>query len=386
MPQNKIIYIVAILTMMLTSCIKNYEPVIESKDAVKYVVSGQVSTGEQVQRINVSITSPIGKPKYLPVTNCTVTIIDDNGGSYSAADVNKGNYEVYIPENMLVKGRSFKVEIVTPEGINIVSDFDQMQECPDVDSVYYIVEDLPTPNPEKVIRGIQFYIDLKAQSSTCRNFRWEGIETYEYHSTWPREWWYDGQIHHIFPADYSRFICWRTALVQNIFTLSTENLAANAYQLFPLHFVNNYSSPRLVYGYSLLINQYALSEAAYAYWDKLRINSTEQGGLYEKQPLAIRGNMHNVTNPDQAVLGFFGASAVKSKRIFVSNVQNLPIEYLPSCKPNALRKGFADIDPRDYPAYIYGDAEGYSLASLDTECVDCLSLGGTNVKPAFWPF
>jgi len=386
MPQNKIIYIITLLTIVLTSCIKNYEPVIESNDAVKYVVSGQVSTGEQVQRINISITSPISKPKYIPVTNCTVTIVDDNGGTYSATDVNKGNYEVYIPENVLVKGRSFKVEIVTPDGVTIVSDFDQMQECPDVDTVYYIVQELPTPDPEKVTRGIQFYVDLKAENVSCRNFRWEGIETYEYHSTWPREWWYDGEIHHIFPADYSRFICWRTALVKNIFTLSTENLATNAYQRFPLHFVNNYASPRLVYGYSLLINQYALSEAAYAYWDKLRINSSEQGGLYEKQPLAIRGNMHNVTNPDQNVLGFFGASAVKSKRIFVSNVPNLPLEYNPHCRPNALRKGFADIDKRDYPAYIYGDAEGYSLASLDTECVDCLTLGGINVKPAFWPF
>lgn len=386
MPQNKNRYIIAMLTIVLSSCIKNYEPVIESNDAVKYVVSGQVSNGEQIQRINISITSPISKPNYIPVTNCTVTIIDDTGGTYSATDVNKGNYEAYIPENVLVKGRSFKVEIVTPDGITIVSDFDQMQECPDVDSVYYIVQELPTPDPEKVIRGIQFYVDLKAENVSCRNFRWESIETYEYHSTWPREWWYDGEIHHIFPADYSRFVCWRTGLVKNIYTLSTENLAANAYQLLPLHYVNNVSSPRLVYGYSLLINQYALSEAAYAYWDKLRINSSEQGGLYEKQPLAIRGNLHNVTYPDQNVLGFFGASSVKSKRIFVSNVQNLPLEYSPACKPNILLKGFADIDPRDYPTYIYGDAEGYSMASLDTECVDCLTVGGTNVKPAFWPF
>jgi hypothetical protein len=386
MLRNKIICLGVIFAAMLTSCIKSYEPVIESKDAVKFVVSGQVSSGDLIQRINVSMTSSISDPEYIPVSGCTVTVLDDKGNSFAATDVTKGNYEVYIPETNLIKGTSFKVEIVTPDNVILVSDFDQMQECPDMDSVYYIVEDVPTNDPEKVIKGIQFYVDLKAENTLSRNFRWEAIETWEYHSTWPREWWYDGQIHHIWPPDYSRMVCWRTALVKNIFTLSTQNLAANAYQYFPLHYVDNITSARLVYGYSLLVRQYALSEAAYAYWDKLRINSTEQGGLYEKQPLAVRGNMHNVTHPDQFVLGYFSASAVKSKRIFVSNVPNLPIEYSPNCMPNFLRKGFADIDKRDYPAYMLGDVEGFQMATLDTECVDCLTVGGTNVKPAFWPY
>jgi hypothetical protein len=170
-------------------------------------------------------------------------------------------------------------------------------------------------------------------------------------------------------------------MVKNIFTLSTENLEQNAYKSFPLHFVDNFSTPRLMYGYSLLIKQFALSNAAYSFWEKLRINSTDQGGLYDKQPLAIRGNLRNVTNQDQDVLGFFGVSAMKSKRIFVSNIAT---EYVMDCAPIALR-GFYEITPRDYPAYLYGDEYGYSLALLLPECVDCLVSKGTNVKPEFWP-
>ncbi len=385
MRQNNIFLKVATLAIMLTSCIKPYEPVIESKDALKYVVSGQVITGDSVQRVNISMTSSISNPKYIPVTNCRVKIMDDKGNIYTAADMHDGNYEFFVPEPALVEGSRFKVDILTDKDENIVSDFDQMQDCPDVDSVYYIVKDLPTPDPEKFIHGIQFYIDLEAGNTSCRNFRWVATETWEYHSKWPMEWWYDGEIHHIFPADFSRFVCWRTAMVKNIFTLSTENLGQNKYSRLPLHYVDNQYSARLLYGYSLLIKQYAISAAAYAYWEKLRINSSDQGGLYEKQPLAIRGNLHNVTNPDQFVLGFFGASAVKSKRIFVSNVPNLIIEYDPACKPNILLKGFADLDPRFYPTYMYGNAEGFVMASLDTECVDCITVGGTNIKPVFWP-
>jgi hypothetical protein len=366
---------------MLTSCIKPYEPFIESKDAKKFVISGQVVKGEDVQFINVSVTSPISEPEYIPVTGCQVTISDNKGNNFEAADQFDGNYTFHIPESNLSTGTSFMVTVITPDGINIASDFDTLNECPEIDTVYYNFDEVPTTDPEIFKKGLQFYVDLNAENTSSHNFRWEAVETWEYHSSWPIEWYYDGSVHHVYPPDYSRMVCWRTEMVKNIFTLSTENLEQNLYKSFPLHFVDNFSSPRLVYGYSLLIRQFALSNAAYSYWEKLRINSSDQGGLYDKQPLAIRGNLRNVTNPDQDVLGFFGATSMKSKRIFVSNVAT---EYAMDCSPIPLR-GFYEITPRDYPAYLYGDEYGYSLAMLIPECVDCLILKGTNVKPEFWP-
>ena len=381
MHRNRVIYIIALFALMLTSCIKPYEPFIESKDAKKFVISGQVVKGEDVQFINVSVTSPISKPEYIPVTGCQVTINDNKGNNFEAADQFDGNYTFHIPESNLSTGTSFMVTVITPDGINIASDFDTLNECPEIDTVYYIFDEVPTTDPEIFKKGLQFYVDLNAENTSSHNFRWEAVETWEYHSSWPIEWYYDGSVHHVYPPDYSRMVCWRTEMVKNIFTLSTENLEQNLYKSFPLHFVDNFSTPRLVYGYSLLIRQFALSNAAYSYWEKLRINSSDQGGLYDKQPLAIRGNLRNVTNPDLDVLGFFGATSMKSKRIFVSNVAT---EYAMDCSPIPLR-GFYEITPRDYPAYLYGDEYGYSLAMLIPECVDCLILKGTNVKPEFWP-
>jgi hypothetical protein len=116
------------------------------------------------------------------------------------------------------------------------------------------------------------------------------------------------------------------------------------------------------------------------------MNSGERGGLYERQPFTIVGNMHNITNPDQEVLGFFAASSVKSKRIFVRNVENLNLEFQPVCSPSVLRKGLIEISVEDYPAFLYGTEEGYAMVLLSNDCVDCLTLGGTNVKPEFWPY
>jgi hypothetical protein len=77
---------------------------------------------------------------------------------------------------------------------------------------------------------------------------------------------------------------------------------------------------------------------------------------------------------------------VKSKRVFVKNVQNLENEYVANCSLNVLLKGLIELTIDDYPAWLYGDKMGFSMILMGIECVDCMSLGGTNVKPSYWPW
>jgi hypothetical protein len=385
MRQTNIIILFWMLVIMLQSCIIPYEPHIDSKDINKYVVSGQITDHNVYQTVSVSMASPIGDPQFIPVSGCYIRIFDQKGNEFEMQESEVGIYKVKIDSNYLIPGNSFKVEILTTNGTSIESDFDRMSKCPEVDSVYYARKDLLSNSPRQDTKGIQFYLDLDGGNIDSRFFKWEVFETWEYHAEYPREWFYDGSVHHIFPPDYSRKVCWSTELVKNIYTLSTENLIENKYDMFPLNFVDNHTS-RLMYGYSLLINQFAMSEAAYSYWDQMRINSSEQGGLYEKQPLSITGNLHNNTNPDQEVLGYFSASSVKSKRIFVRNVENLELDFPAICNPFSPRYGFREINPSDYPTFLMGDEDGWRMVFLNTECVDCLTLGGTNIKPDFWPY
>jgi hypothetical protein len=184
-------------------------------------------------------------------------------------------------------------------------------------------------------------------------------------------------------------ICWNSYVTRDIYILSTENYAGNKYKLFPLHFINNRSA-KLVYGYSLLVNQYALSEAAYKYWNQLRINTTTEGGLYEKQPLAANGNLRNLTHPEEEVLGFFGASSVKTKRIFVKDIENLPLETDPTCASRPVTfKELADSDASSWPLYLIDNLDERINAPyflLGPGCVDCRELHGTLTKPDFWPY
>ena len=356
MRQSKIFIAGAMLSLLFASCIKRFDPAIDSNTVEKYVVTGEVVKGDSIQHINVSKTASISLPwneYYSPVTNCYVRIVDNKGNSYSTQNMQDGNYESYIPDSMITIGTAFKVEILLyymngyeSKNVEIVSDYDTIADCPDLDSVYYLIEQLPSVDPLLAPRGIRFYCDLDAQNFKSRNFRFDLTETWEYRAKL---------------ALASRRICWSTSRVKGIFLLSTNKLAVNKFERYPFNFVDNYSSPRLSFGYSLLIEQYSLSDAAYQYWEKIRVNYADQGGLYEKQPLQITGNMHNLTDTTQQILGFFGASTIKSKRISVKSGESVPCIYIDCETP----------PPPDKPA---------------DECYDCLKSGGTTVKPAFWPF
>lgn len=384
MRRNKLILNIMLLIGLL-SCIKEFDPDIKASDERKYVVRGELNDSGEEQIINVSFTSPSESPHYIPVSGCGVRVIDNNGNTFDFQDSGNGNYSAVIEQQYFVPGILFRVEVNTPEGKQIISEYDEYTLCPPVDSVYYIREDIEWNTPGMFTRGIQFYLDMNGSGYESRHFRWEVIETHEYHAMYPREWYYDGEIHHIFPADSSLMVCWLTREVPYIYTLTTSNLSENKYRKLPLHFVDNKTN-RLLIGYSILIKQYSLSNEAYVYYDQMRSNSVEQGGLHTRQPIAIQGNLSFEDGTDQQVLGFFSVSSLKTKRIFIQNVEGLPIEVEPVCNPLRLRKGLREIAPYQYPAFLMGDQFGYSLILLDESCVDCRTGGGDTIKPDYWPW
>jgi hypothetical protein len=234
---------------------------------------------------------------------------------------------------------------------------------------------------------LQFYIDFHSDDTENRYFRWVADETWEHHAPFPMEYYYDGTTHRIRPPDYTYQVCWSTRPDEHIFTLSTLNLVSNSYKMFPLQYVDN-TSNKLLVKYSVMISQYALSRAAFVFWEQLRINSDEQGGLYEKQPLPVEGNLHNLSNPDKKVVGFFGAGSVTQKRVFLNGITDMDITDGAYCSPEELGMGgFKNILPYEYPVYYtYLSENGErALRTLQITCVDCRALGGTIVKPDFWP-
>jgi hypothetical protein len=375
-----------LLTLVLMfSCIKAYTPLIKNDEASKLVVSGRVTNIGGWQEVKISMSSPVNDPDYITVSNCEVNILDDRGNIFAANEVEAGRYQAWMDQEKLAPGTAFRVSVVTPGGERIESAYDTLPAGPEVDSVYYIIEDIPTPDPDVFLRGLQFYVDLDATGSDSRNYKFEVVETWEHHAARPAENYYDGVFHVIFPPDYSKMICWSTSSVKNVYTLSTKTLSQNVFLKFPLHFVDGNTS-RLGIGYSILVTQLAISGNAYNYWEQVRINSTDLGGLYEQQPLAIKGNLVNLSQPGKDVLGYFYATTVSSKRYFYQDIEGLELDFWNGCSEGSLPlTGWLGYHRSDYPVYYYFTYEG-ALIILSDPCIDCRLNGGTLTKPDFWPY
>ena len=379
----KNIFFILIL-LILWACIKPYYPQIDSNAKNKYVVSGRITNIEGWQNIEVSLSSPIESPEYIPVSGCQVKVLDDKGNIFTMDEYQPGWYHVWLGKEYLTPGTSYQVRLTTPGGEVLASGFDRMSECPPLDSVYYMVKDVPISKPPFAATVMQFYVDLNAIGNYSQYYKWEAVETWEYNAAHPAEYYYDGDFHQILPPDYKNYTCWASNLVKNIFTISTKNLSQNIYKQCPLHYIDGHST-RLGILYSILVNQYSISEGAYNYWEQMRINSNEQGGLYEKQPLAIKGNLLNETNSDKEVLGYFYAASETERRYFYHDIPGITVDSNYYCAEDSLgRFGWQEYRPDTYPVYYYFNAEGY-LRILSYECIDCRELGGTIMKPPYWP-
>ncbi|KPL26560.1 MAG: hypothetical protein AMS23_01310 [Bacteroides sp. SM1_62] len=362
------------------ACIENYRPEIEYIESNKYVVYGEVMTGQEDHIVSVALASSIQEPKYMPLSECFVRIVDMSGKSFDGNELEEGKYAVRIPPENIMPGMAYRLEILTPAGTSLVSEYEELLDSPDIDSVYYKRENIATNNPEHFIEGIQFYLDLDAPGAKYSYYKIDVIETFEYHSELPLECYYDGDMHCVDPPDYSHMICWATKQIKDIFLLNAAELQENAYKLFSLHFVDN-TTQRLKYLYSVLVKQYTIDEAGYVYWDQVRQNNLEQGSMYETQPLPAKGNLVNLTNPEQEVLGYFQVSCAKTKRIFVKDVPDLTFDFYPECGIWGLFTPLRLRDPRFYPIYLTGGKE------VSPDCIFCEMslLGGTTERPDFWP-
>jgi hypothetical protein len=386
MTANKIL-LLAFIVSLFSSCIKPYTPNIDQNAINKYVVQGMVSSVEGYQSVRVSTTSETSFAVFNPVNGCDVNITDNLGNNFHLEGLEDGLYEVWMDQTELVPGRAYRLSVTTPSNEILISEYDTMPQGPDVmGNLYWEVSSIQTDDPEVILEGVQFYTDFEAGEGDSEYYYWRLTETYEYHTPYPLQFFYSyNGVNEVIPPDYSKMVCYRTQPVQNVFTLSTLNLSSKSYPAFPLNFVGN-TSDKLSETYSLLVEQIALSVEAFNFWDKMRINIDQSAGLYTSQPLAVKGNISNTTNSENDVLGFFQASTVTEKRIFVeAPIEGLKLDYDTICNINILWVGLNEIQPYEFPAYLYSDGVTYFEATMSKNCVDCTLAGGVTEKPSYWP-
>lgn len=380
---NKIANLFILFALILISaCIEQFQPNITSSTSATYVIEGNITDRGGFYSFYVSKASEVMNPEFSPVDNCEVRIYDDNDNIFQAEEYAHGEYRVYIDKMYLTVGTAFKMELITPNNEIIQSDYDTLRNSPEIKSVYYNVEEQATNDPDITTPVIQFYMDYDGDGTNSRNVMIEIEETWKYIAPYPKQWTWDGSSLTVYdPPDYSLSTCWRTTKDPYIYLFSTKNFMQNEYLNFSLHKIEN-TSQKLLEGYSLLVKQLSMSDAAYTFYEKIQSNTMSEGGLYEAQPEQVKSNLHNISNPGSRVLGYFYVASIKSKRIYYEPFDEIELNTPEFCSPIKLDLGYGMLKGMKEPIYLWLEGGTYSLPDA---CVDCTSQGGTTTKPDFWP-
>jgi hypothetical protein len=397
MQVNKIILLLLLLVFILKGCIDPFTPSIDEYQQM-LVIDGMITDREGIHTVTVSRSSSYNAPGLKYESGCTVNILDNKGNIFNMAEGSAGKYSARIEGQFLSTGTQYRLEVTTRDGNKYQSDYEMLSHSPSIDSIHWEVKYVERDDPlYGALMGVQFLVNSDATGCEANGYRWELFEQWEYRSKYYAQDYYDGSIHHVSQEGISDsvYYCWTTIKkINEIYTYSTAQAVSKKIRMVPLTYVSNQTG-RLKFDYCLLVKQYSLSQSAFSYWNKLQEQANESGGLYETQPSRIKGNLYNVDDPDETVLGFFGASGVTEKRIFLKGFGYLykifDIYHEQLCDPAGFTHGelmefLRAIDATEYPIYLY-NYSGTPVGPwdyIDQACVDCKKRGGNTIKPDYW--
>lgn len=374
-----------LILLFFASCEERYWPDLKGSYQNIIVIDGMITNGLPPYTVRLSISSNVETPEYIALSGYEVTIIDELGNDEILTESENGTY-MSSPEGMQgIVGRNYKILLQSPEGKTYESDYEELKEPVGIDSVYAELDYEQTETYPYNIPGYQFYIDTYTAQSDSTYLLWSMDETYKYESDYLIDFIYNGTLHIFYNSD-SLKTCWYSGKVYPFFIESTSGLSEPRFTRYPLHFVNT-TTRRLSVRYSLFVNQYTISKKAYDYWNGVKEQNTESGGLYYSQPYQLRGNVFNTSDPNELVLGFFMVVGVSQKRIFVNRPDPSVDMLYTVCKLS--QSDYEDYGwmfvggtAADWPLYVTEGPGGRALPNQ--ECIDCTKKGGTLDKPDFW--
>lgn len=364
--------ILLLLIVVFSGCVTEFLPE-TNEDQQLLVVSGMVTDQTGTCTIKLSKSLPLGESKSSrPLSGCQVYISDDHNGVFPAYESSPGSYSTYSGFTGVV-GRKYTLHITSNDGSgthNYESIPAELKAVPPIDSLYYEKKPYDGYKPyDDASDGAFIYLDTHSEDNSCRYYRWEFEETWEFR----------------LPYSVPNHTCWLSANSNQINIKSTASISSDKINRFQINSLSG-STDRLKYKYSMLVKQYSLNEEEFEYWEKLKNVAQQVGGLYDVTPSSIPSNVYCTDNPAEKVLGYFSVSATKSKRIFIKDRFMNIIDLYSDCIADTIWNN-KPIPYLNEQVWVIIDVQGppltYKVTTYQKGCYDC-TVRGSNQRPSYW--
>lgn len=368
-------------------CVEPFEPEIRDFQSA-LVVDGFISDADSHYEIKLSRTAPLDSPGSIPEQGAQVEVVSGEGGTYAFEESQPGVYRSDPTTFVGCTGTSYQLQIATQGDSRYQSSFVVLKPSPPIDSVYF-EQELRLTDQGDTLDGIRIMVDTHDPTGQSNYYRYTWTETYEVRPRYPSYYEYVGYT--LKRRDQAINLCFNSDTSKLVMLANTTSLREDRVSEFELTYVNTTTPFKLGALYSLLVRQQVLSEAGYRYWREVQKTTESLGTLFDPQPYQLIGNVRNVDDPDEAVLGFFDAGQVSEQRIFIDNDELSSLTW-PRSPCLSQLKTFTARQEGDVVkdelnlfilwGYLVVDAEG--LLWSVPECADC-RVNGTLERPDFWP-
>lgn len=319
---NKFKLFFSLLTFIFTtSCVDLYDPQLKN-ERERFVVEGRVTTEFDFQWVFLTFDAGYNSSETNftnLVRNAKVWVTDDKGNRFDFIDDTnpKGNVRTGLGFDYRSKekfqgvvGRTYQLFIQTQNGKNYTSKPEKIRAVPPIEKVYSEFREIPAyglnPKGEFLI-----YVDIKDSPTAGEFYQWEAIhqEQIEYCRYWDIR---------SDPPQYFRDKCcgdcWESSICQECKQFASDALT-NGKEIRKKYLGKApYTDTKPYY---LMVKQYSISQETYKFWSAIQAQALNSGGMFDTTPQSVRGNISNINDTNEEVLGIFSACDVAEKVVYI---------------------------------------------------------------------
>jgi len=383
-------YQLGLLFLIITmGCVEEFTPPVSNYENL-LVVEAFITDKTSSHFVRLSRSYPIDTTLANSESGADVSVFDSNGNQFDFIEQKAGFY--YSDSLMFtpIVGETYILSIMTGDGRFYKSDPVVMMETPPIEDLFYNIETITSDEVEGLDNGLQIYLNTGSVVGEPAYYKFEWEETWEFSTPFESFLDWDYENGQEFLREESISICWTGLNSTDINLATTENISSGLIEGHPIRFIP-FRESSLRVKYSILVKQFAMSETAYRFWENLKESNESTGSLYDAQPFQVSGNLQNMQDPLEPVLGYFDMSTISEKRIFIKRTELPPEIRIPTLFPECLvgadttasRANVLTFLNTGYyiETYLFPPGSGFTLAKI--ACIDC-RLKGSSVKPEFW--
>jgi hypothetical protein len=314
-------YIYILFFLLLISCIDPYRLDIPQGERL-LTVDGYITTDLGPHVIRLTRTDTYGsvfEGLIRPVSQATVAIRDSDGKVvFLEEQEERGVY--WTPADFRAEvGKSYSLQIDV-QGQSYVSLPEKVNSVPQIDSLSYRSVEVATDSRVLSRSGVQVFAHFKDPGDQQNLYYWRTspgvfalVANPELHTLPPD--------HPTNPRGPDPKECCAICYMIDVpkaqkFALASDEDFNGLANRLPVSFIED-DGLRFKQTYRAEIQQMNISPGAHRFLRLIEQQLSITGSVFDQPPANIRGNIINLNNPDEIILGYFIAAGVSTKTIYI---------------------------------------------------------------------